>query len=100
MALWPLQDGYQLVQLLGLQAGLDATETHAAFRESRALLLRQGLALTDVHAPAGAADIITRLRQQETAVGLITQRPTENFHVWLTQPGVADHIDLTITPPQ
>jgi len=96
MALWPLQDGYQLVQLLGLQAGLDATETHAAFRESRALLLRQGLALTDVHAPAGAADIITRLRQQETAVVLITNSPAENFDVWLTQLGLADHFDLII----
>jgi FMN phosphatase YigB (HAD superfamily) len=96
MVLWPLQDGYQLVQLLGLQAGLDSTETHAAFRESRARLLRQGLALTDVHAPTGVVEVISRLRQQQTAVVLITNSPAENFDRWLTQLGLSDHFDLII----
>src|SRR5690625_4741637 len=96
MALWPLQDGYQLVQLLGIQAGLDSTQTHAAFRESRARLLRQGLALTDVHATEGAVEVISRLRQQQTAVVLITNSPAENFDRWLTQLGLSDHFDLII----
>lgn len=95
MALWPLQDGYQLVQLLGLQVGLTSAETHAAFRESRAQLLERKLATSDVHAPEGAAEIITRLRDH-AAVVLITNSPAENFDVWLDQLGLDDHFDLVI----
>lgn len=95
MALWPLQDGYQLVQLLGLQAGLTSADTHAAFRESRAHLLEGGLATSDVHAPDGAAESIRRLREH-AAVVLITNSPAENFDVWLAQLGLEDHFDLII----
>lgn len=95
MALWPLQDGYQLVQLLGLQAGLTSADTHAAFRTSRTQLLDHGLATSDVHAPDGAAEIISQLREQ-AAVVLVTNSPAENFDVWLTQLGLADHFDLVI----
>lgn len=95
MTLWPLQDGYQLVQLLGLQAGLTSVDTHAAFRASRTQLLDHGLASSDVHVPEGAAEIISQLRQQ-AAVVLITNSPAENFEVWLTQLGLEDHFDLVI----
>ena len=95
MALWPLQDGYQLVQLLGLQAGLTSADTHAAFRTSRTQLLDHGLATSDVHAPDGAAEIIRQLREQ-AAVVLVTNSPAENFDVWLTQLGLEDHFDLII----
>ncbi|GAA4478267.1 HAD family hydrolase [Enteractinococcus fodinae] len=95
MALWPLQDGYQLVQLLGLQAGLTSVDTHAAFRASRTQLLDHGLATSDVHAPDGADEIISQL-QEEAAVVLITNSPAENFDVWLTQLGLEYHFDLII----
>lgn len=95
MALWPLQDGYQLVQLLGLQAGLDSTETHAAFRKSRTQLLTTGLASTDVHAPEGAVEVLGTLRDHAAMV-LITNSPAENFDVWLTQLGLQDQFDLII----
>lgn len=95
MALWPLQDGYQLVQLLGLQAGLDATETHAAFRASRTQLLTGGLASTDVHAPEGAVEVLQQLREHAALV-LITNSPAENFDAWLTQLGLQNQFDLII----
>ena len=95
MALWPLQDGYQLVQLLGLQVGLTSVDTHAAFRASRTQLLDHGLATSDVHAPDGAAEVISQLREQASVV-LITNSPAENFDVWLTQLGLEDYFDLVI----
>src|SRR5690625_2583207 len=95
MALWPLQDGYQLVQLLGLQAGLDATKTHATFRASRTQLLTGGLASTDVHAPEGAVEVLPQLREHAALV-LITNSPAENFDAWLTQLGLQNQFDLII----
>lgn len=95
MVLWPLQDGYQLVQLLGLQAGLDSTETHAAFRASRDQLLTGGLGSSDVHAPDGAVEVLQQLRDRAVLV-LITNSPAENFDAWLTQLGLQEQFDLII----
>lgn len=95
MVLWPLQDGYQLVQLLGLQAGLTADVINEAFRDSRAHLLGTGLAAWDVHAPDGAAELIAQLRQN-AAVVLVTNSPAEDFELWLHQLGLSDVFDLVI----
>lgn len=95
MALWPLQDGYQLVQLLALQSGLTSVEINAAFRASRAELLQRGLAASDVHAPAGVTDILSELRQR-VAVVLVTNSPADRFDAWLAQLELQDHFDLII----
>lgn len=97
MVLWPLQDGYQLVQVLALQAGLTPEQTNAAFLAARTRLLGRGLAVSDVHAPEGAAQILADLRNQPaTVVVLVTNSPAEEFDVWLTHLGLVEHFDLVI----
>ena len=95
MVLWPLQDGYQLVQLLGLQAGLHVEKINTAFRVSRGKLLERGLASSDVHAPEGVASAIAELRDKAFVV-LITNSPAHDFDVWLKQLGLEESFDLVI----
>lgn len=85
---WPLQDGYQLTQLLAHQAGLDGAESGAAFRAARRELLARGLEHTDLHAPDGARELIVQLRSRQEEHGgvivvLATNSPAEGFGTWL-----------------
>lgn len=92
---WPLQDGYQLVQLLAVQSGLSDEEAGTAFREGRRALLARGLEHSDVHAPDGAGTLLAELRE-EAGVVLITNSPAEAFTPWLEHLGLAGAFDAVI----
>lgn len=93
---WPLQDGYQLVQLLGVQAGLTSRQLGEAFMTARTQLLDRGLEHSDVHAPAGAAEFLGELRRSAWSVVLITNAPAITFATWLDYLGLARSFDLVI----
>ncbi len=92
---WPLQDGYQLVQLLAQQAGLSAAETGLAFRAARRRLISQGLAHSDVHAPEGVHQLLQELRESAVVV-LISNSPAEGFEPWLQVLGLEGAFDTVI----
>lgn len=92
---WPLQDGYQLVQLLARQAGLTDEQAGMAFRAARKELLARGLSATDVQAPAGAHELIAAVRER-AAVVLATNSPAEAFAPWLEHLGLGDAFDAVI----
>ncbi|MDO5492861.1 MAG: HAD family hydrolase [Nesterenkonia sp.] len=85
----PPQDGYQLVQALGLTAGLSGDECGEAFRAGRRQLLSRGLDATDVHAPADAVGLLDRLARR-AAVVLATNAPAEGFAPWLEALGLTE----------
>lgn len=92
---WPLQDGYQLVQLLARQAGLSDVDSGRAFRAARQDLLAHGLQNTDVHAPAGAQELLAEARRRAVVV-LVTNSPADAFAPWLQALGLSDAFDLVI----
>lgn len=96
---WPLQDGYQLVQLLAVQAGLSDEEAGVAFAQGRRALLARGLERSDVHAPQGADELLARLREVAGVV-LITNSPADAFGPWLEHLGLSDSFDAVINGAQ
>ncbi|MGJ9406785.1 HAD family hydrolase [Nesterenkonia aurantiaca] len=92
---WPLQDGYQLVQLLARQAGLTDADSGQSFRAARRDLLAHGLENTDVHAPSGASELLAETRRRAVVV-LATNSPAEAFAPWLHALGLSDAFDLVI----
>lgn len=96
---WPLQDGYQLVQLLAVQAGLSDEEAGVAFAQGRRALLARGLEHSDVHAPQGADELLARLREVAGVV-LITNSPADAFGPWLEHLGLSDSFDAVINGAQ
>lgn len=92
---WPLQDGYQLTQLLAHQAGLTGAESGQCFRAGRRELVAGGLGATDLHAPAGAAQLLDEVRRRVVVV-LITNSPAEGFAPWLQVLGLTDSFDAVI----
>lgn len=92
---WPLQDGYQLVQLLARQAGLTDAESGECFRAARRDLLAHGLEQTDVHAPSGAKELVAKAAERAVVV-LVTNSPAEVFAPWLEALGLSDAFDLVI----
>ncbi len=92
---WPLQDGYQLVQLLARQAGLTDAESGECFRGARRDLLAHGLGQTDVHAPSGARELVAEVREHAVVV-LVTNSPAEVFAPWLEALGLSQAFDLVI----
>ncbi|WP_191089765.1 HAD family hydrolase [Nesterenkonia ebinurensis] len=98
---WPLQDGYQLVQLLAVQAGLSNEEAGTAFRAARRQLVGRGLQNTDLHAPEGAAELLAELRAEKSISGvLITNAPAEGFAAWLEALGLQDSFDAVLNSAQ
>ncbi|WP_120004202.1 HAD family hydrolase [Nesterenkonia muleiensis] len=101
---WPLQDGYQLVQLLAMQSGLTHEETGHAFRQARRTLLAAGLASTDLHAPAEAAPLLNQLRgaagEAGVVVVLLTNAPAEDFGAWLEVLGLQSSFDAVTNSAQ
>ncbi|WP_168198591.1 HAD family hydrolase [Nesterenkonia sp. NBAIMH1] len=93
---WPLQDGYQLVQLLGRQAGLNDAQTGQAFMAARRRIVRDGLEQTDVHAPEEAGRLIAEMRAAGVRVVLITNSPAEGFDRWLDALGLHESFDEVI----
>lgn len=92
---WPLQDGYQLVQLLARQAGLTDAESGECFRAARRDLLAHGLEQTDVHAPSGAKELVAKIAECAVVV-LVTNSPAEVFEPWLEALGLTEAFDLVI----
>lgn len=92
---WPLQDGYQLVQLLARQAGLSDEDAGAMFRISRKDLLTEGLASTDVHAPEGTHQLLEQVRTGVVVV-LATNAPADAFQPWLEQLDLTEAFDAVI----
>lgn len=92
---WPLQDGYQLTQLLARQAGLTDAETGEAFMNGRRELLRRGLDNSDLHAPSGAAELLAQVRKHAGVV-LVSNSPAEEFPLWLAALGLDDAVDAVI----
>jgi FMN phosphatase YigB (HAD superfamily) len=97
---WPLQDGYQLVQLLATQSGLTNEETGHAFRQARRNLLARGLDSTDVHAPPEAAALLDEVRGSGLSAVLATNAPAEGFDVWLQALGLQNSFDAVINSAQ
>ena len=97
---WPLQDGYQLVQLLAVQSGLTHGETGDAFVRSRRTLLAGGLENTDLHAPDRAGLLFEQLRGGGVVVVLLTNAPAESFGTWLSALGLAKSFDAVINSAQ
>lgn len=97
---WPLQDGYQLVQLLAVQSGLTNEDAGQAFQQARRDLVAAGLENTDLHAPAGAEDLFSELREAGTGVVLVTNSPAEGFGTWLSTLGLQDSFDAVINSAQ
>lgn len=97
---WPLQDGYQLVQLLAVQCGLSLDETGQAFRDGRRDLLSLGLENTDLHAPVGAAELLDEVRAAGGGVVLVTNAPAEGFGTWLSALGLTQSFDAVINSAQ
>lgn len=93
---WPVQDGYQLVQLLARQRGLSDADAGRAFLSARGDLLARGLAATDVHAPEGLAALIEAIRP-EVGVVLATNAPASAFAPWLEALGLTAAFDAVIT---
>lgn len=93
---WPLQDGYQLVQLLAVQCGLNLEETGQAFRAGRRALVSTGLENTDLHAPEGAAELLGQVREAGSGVVLVTNAPAEGFGTWLSALGLQDSFDAVV----
>jgi len=96
---WPLQDGYQLVQLLCVQAGLSDEEAGVAFKQGRRELLARGLEHSDVHAPEGVAELLAELREAAGVV-LITNSPADAFGPWLEHLGLPESFDAVINGAQ
>ena len=96
---WPLQDGYQLVQLLAVQAGLTDEEAGVAFAQGRRALLARGLEHSDVHAPQGVEQLLAQLREVAGVV-LITNSPGDAFGPWLQHLGLTDSFDAVINGAQ
>ena len=92
---WPLQDGYQLTQLLAHQAGLTGAESGQCFRRARRELVAAGLEATDLHAPGGTAQLLAELRGNAVIV-LITNSPAEGFAPWLEVLGLSHSFDAVI----
>lgn len=92
---WPLQDGYQLTQLLAHQAGLTGAESGACFRQARRDLVAAGLGSTDLHTPVGAAELLDELRRCAVVV-LITNSPAAGFAPWLEVLGLTESFDAVI----
>ncbi len=92
---WPLQDGYQLTQLLAVQAGLSHELCGEAFREGRRVLIGRGFENSDVHTPQGLPELLAQLRGQCRVV-LATNSPAEAFEPWLEHLGLTDSFDLVI----
>jgi len=92
---WPLQDGYQLVQLLARQAGLSDTDSGECFRAARKELLAYGLENTDVHAPSGAQELLRETRGSAVVV-LVTNSPADAFAPWLQALGLTESFDLVV----
>lgn len=97
---WPLQDGYQLVQLLAVQAGLSNEDAGHAFRAARRELVGRGLQHTDLHAPEGAVELLEELRGRRCAIVLVTNSPEEGFGVWLQALGLQGSFDAVINSAQ
>ncbi|MDS2174202.1 hypothetical protein Q7C18_15970 [Nesterenkonia sp. CL21] len=93
---WPVQDGYQLVQLLARQRGLSDADAGQAFLGGREDLLARGLGTTDVHAPAGLAELLDEVRA-EAGVVLATNAPAAAFGPWLETLGLTEAFDAVIT---
>lgn len=93
---WPLQDGYQLTQLLARQAGLTDAEAGQAFRAGRRSILHRGLEYTDIHAPEGAKPLIAELRRRGVVVALATNSPAEAFTPWLEALGLSESFDAVV----
>ncbi|GAA1185764.1 HAD family hydrolase [Nesterenkonia xinjiangensis] len=92
---WPVQDGYQLVQLLARQAGLSDVEAGQAFLGGREDLLARGLESTDVHAPDGLAELLEQVRRTALVV-LVTNSPAGAFAPWLRALGLTEAFDAVI----
>lgn len=92
---WPLQDGYQLTQLLARQSGLSDEDTSRAFMQGRRTLLARGLETSDVHSPHRARELFLELRAR-VGVVLITNSPAEGFETWLQALGLTDVFDTII----
>lgn len=92
---WPLQDGYQLVQLLAVQSGLTDAQTGQAFREARRVLVDQGLDRSEVHAPDGVHDFLRQVRERAVVV-LVTNSPADAFQPWLEHLGLERAFDTVI----
>ncbi|WP_010525432.1 HAD family hydrolase [Nesterenkonia sp. F] len=90
-----VQDGYQLVQRLGLARGLSVEEAGVAFRAGREALLTAGLHRSDVHAPAGLAALLDEVRET-AAVVLITNSPAAAFAPWLEVLGLTGAFDAVV----
>ncbi|GAB3848522.1 HAD family hydrolase [Nesterenkonia populi] len=93
---WPLQDGYQLVQMLGRQAGLSSPELGTAFMAAREDITREGLEQTDVHAPEGAPELIAELQAAGVRIALITNSPAAGFEQWLSALGLDGAFDVVV----
>ncbi|GAA1811215.1 HAD family hydrolase [Nesterenkonia flava] len=92
---WPLQDGYQLTQLLARQAGLTDEEAGAAYRAGRHAIVARGLGATDLHAPEGLQALLDQVRESAVVV-LITNAPGEAFDPWLKTLGLTTAFDAVI----
>ncbi|NDK31510.1 HAD family hydrolase [Nesterenkonia haasae] len=97
---WPLQDGYQLVQLLANQSGLTQTEAGQAFRQARRNLVGGGLGSTDLHCPPEAPALLQELRGSGVTAVLATNAPEEGFDTWLHALGLQDSFDAVINSAQ
>lgn len=93
---WPLQDGYQLVQLLGRQAGLSDSQMGEAFMAARREIVGEGLEQTDVHPPEGARALFAELREAGVRVALITNSPADGFELWLDALGLTGAFDVVV----
>ena len=92
---WPLQDGYQLTQLLAHQAGLTGAESGQCFRQARRALVAAGLESSDLHAPGGATEVLAEVRDRAVVV-LITNSPADGFAPWLQALGLSESFDAVI----
>lgn len=97
---WPLQDGYQLVQLLAAQSGLSNEEAGSAFRQARRDLLAAGLENSDLHTPAEAPGLLEEVRSSGVSAVLATNSPAEGFELWLRALGLQDSFDAVINSAQ
>lgn len=97
---WPLQDGYQLVQLLASQSGLTQEEAGQAFRQARRHLVGAGLDATDLHTPPEAPDLLDELRESGIIAVLATNAPAEGFDTWLQALGLQNSFNAVINSAQ
>ncbi|GAB3190468.1 HAD family hydrolase [Nesterenkonia suensis] len=92
---WPVQDGYQLVQLLARQAGLSDVEAGRAFLGGREDLRARGLTSTDIQAPEGLAELLDEVRRAAVVV-LVTNAPAGAFAPWLEALDLVGAFDAVI----